>query len=157
RFDFKPGPIFANVVLADEINRATPRTQSALLEAMSEARVSVDDRTFELGQPFFVMATQNPHEHFGTYPLPESQMDRFQLRIRLGYPGRDDERRVVTAGGADPVEQLRPVLAAEDLRALQDRVDDVRVDPVLLDYVMTVVGESRRSPFVALGVSPRGA
>jgi MoxR-like ATPase len=157
RFEFKPGPIFANVVLADEINRTTPRTQSSLLEAMSEAKVSIDDRTYTLEQPFFVAATQNPQEHFGTYPLPESQMDRFLLRLRMGYPSWEDEKRVVTSGGEDPVDSLEPVVAAAEICAAQDRVDTVRVDPVLVDYAMQVVAESRRSPYLALGVSPRGA
>jgi MoxR-like ATPase len=157
RFEFKPGPIFANVVLADEINRATPRTQSSLLEAMSEARVSVDDHTHPLTPPFFVIATQNPQEHFGTYPLPESQMDRFLLRIRMGYPAWEDERRVLTSGGDDPVETLEPAVTPGEVIALQHRVDDVRVDAALADYALTVVGESRRSPFLSLGISPRGA
>jgi MoxR-like ATPase len=157
RFEFKAGPIFANVVLADEINRTTPRTQSSLLEAMSEARVSVDERTYDLAQPFFVIATQNPQEHFGTYPLPESQMDRFLLRIRLGYPAAEDERRVITSGGDDPVEELEAVVALDEVRALQERVDSIRVEAALVDYAMNVVAESRRSPFLALGISPRGA
>jgi MoxR-like ATPase len=157
RFEFKPGPLFANVVLADEINRTTPRTQSSLLEAMSEARVSVDSETHELAQPFFVVATQNPQEHFGTYPLPESQMDRFLLRIRMGYPTWEDERRVLTSGGDDAVEGLRPVVGLEEILAVQRRVDGVRVDASLVDYALTVVAESRRSPFLALGISPRGA
>jgi MoxR-like ATPase len=156
-FELKRGPIFANVVLADEINRTTPRTQSSLLEAMSEARVSIDNRTYALEPPFFVIATQNPQEHFGTYPLPESQMDRFLMRIRLGYPAADEERRVIASGGDDPAEAVRPVLSLPELCALQARVDEVRVEPVLLDYIMAVVAETRRSPFLQLGVSPRGA
>src|SRR5262245_55434896 len=157
RFEFKPGPLFANVVLADEINRTTPRTQSSLLEAMSESAVSVDSHTYPLEQPFFVVATQNPQEHFGTYPLPESQMDRFLLRIRMGYPALDDERRVLTSGGDDPVGSLRPVVTPAEVCALQDHVDDVRVDAALTEYTLAVVTESRRSPFLALGISPRGA
>ena len=157
RFDFKPGPIFANVVLADEINRTTPRTQSSLLEAMSEGRVSVDHKTYELEQPFLVMATQNPVEHFGTYPLPESQMDRFLLRLRVGYPSQKDERRVVIrGGGADPVEQLQPVVTHKEVAALQAAAELVRVDDSLLDYAERVIAETRRSPLLALGVSPRG-
>jgi len=158
RFEFRPGPIFANVVLADEVNRTTPRTQSSLLEAMSDGQVSVDTHTHTLEQPFLVIATQNPQEHYGTYPLPESQMDRFLLRIRLGYPGRDDERRLlIERGGGDLVEELRPVTDAAALRLVQGMVDHVRVEERLVDYAMGVVEESRRSPVLSLGVSPRGA
>jgi len=157
-FEFKPGPIFANLVLADEINRTTPRTQSSLLEALNEGHISVDGTTYPLEDPFMVVATQNPVEHFGTYPLPESQMDRFLLRASMGYPAAPDERRVVTErGGFDPIEGVQPVLELEQLRQVQRRVDGVRVDPALLDYLMTVVGETRRSPFLSLGVSTRGA
>ena len=156
-FEFKPGPIFANVVLADEINRAAPRTQSSLLEAMSEGRVSVDHYTYTLKQPFLVMATQNPLEHYGTYPLPESQMDRFLLRLRLGYPSRFDERRVVVRGSQhDAVEELQPVVTLDEITALQDTVHLVRVEESLLDYAERIVAETRRSPHLQLGVSPRG-
>jgi len=158
RFEFRPGPIFANVVLADEVNRTTPRTQSSLLEAMSDGQVSVDTHTHTLEAPFLVIATQNPLEHYGTYPLPESQMDRFLLRIRLGYPGRDDERRLlVERGGGDLVEDLRPVTDAATVRVLQEMVDHVRVEERLVDYALAVVEETRRSPILGLGVSPRGA
>src|SRR5215831_15792923 len=158
QFEFRRGAIFANLVLADEINRTTPRTQSALLEAMNDAQVSVDGRTYPLDTPFLVIATQNPQEHYGTYPLPESQMDRFLLRIRLGYPGRDDERRLIKErGGGDLVEDLRPLTDASAIRVLQDMVDQVRVDERLVDYALAVVEETRRSPLLALGVSPRGA
>ncbi len=158
RFDFRPGPIFANVVLADEVNRTTPRTQSSLLEAMSDGQVTVDTQTHVLEQPFMVIATQNPQEHFGTYPLPESQMDRFLLRIRLGYPGADDERRLLLErGGGDALDGLRPVTAGESVRVLQGMVDGVRVEDRLIDYALQVVAESRRSPLLALGISPRGA
>ncbi len=156
-FEFKPGPIFAHVVLADEINRAAPRTQSSLLEAMSEGRVSVEHYTYTLKQPFLVMATQNPLEHFGTYPLPESQMDRFLLRIRLGYPSRFDERRVIMRGSQyDPVEDLKPAVTPEEVMAMQDAVCLVRVDESLLDYAERLIAETRRSPLLQLGVSPRG-
>jgi MoxR-like ATPase len=124
---------------------------------MSEAMVSVDDQTHPLERPFFVIATQNPQEHFGTYPLPESQMDRFLLRLRVGYPSMEAERRVLTSGGDDPVASLRPVAQPAEICALQDRVDAIRVDPALLDYALAVVAESRRSPFLSLGLSPRGA
>ncbi len=156
-FEFKPGPIFANVVLADEINRTTPRTQSSLLEAMSEGSVSVDHHTYTLQQPFLVMATQNPIEHFGTYPLPESQMDRFLLRLRLGYPSRIDERRVVVKGSEfDPIEGLQPVTTHDEVFLLQQAASRVRVDDSLLEYAERVIGETRRSPLLSLGVSPRG-
>jgi len=157
-FEFRRGPLFANVVLADEINRTTPRTQSALLEAMSEGKVSVDDQTYDLGEPFMVLATQNPAEHFGTYPLPESQMDRFLLRIRLGYPSRIHERDIVKKRGhADPVEELSPVIDAATLSTLQDAVETITVDDQLLDYAMTIVEETRASPLLSVGVSTRGA
>ncbi|MSP59555.1 MAG: MoxR family ATPase [Myxococcales bacterium] len=157
RFEFKPGPIFANVVLADEINRTTPRTQSSLLEAMSEGRVSLDNKTYDLAPPFLVIATQNPLEHFGTYPLPESQMDRFLLRIRMGYPDSASERRVVMAsGGDDPVAELEPAVSAADVHDLQVAAGAVRVDVSLVEYAEKLVGETRRSPFLTLGVSTRG-
>ena len=157
RFEFRRGPIFANVVLADEINRTTPRTQSSLLEAMSEGRVSIDTHTYELDQPFIVIATQNPLEHFGTYPLPESQMDRFLLRLRMGYPSAADERRVVTAAQLDdPVESLSPVVDAADVAAIQAACARVRVEDALVDYAQRVVAATRESPFLALGISPRG-
>jgi MoxR-like ATPase len=157
-FELKPGPIFANVVLADEINRATPRTQSSLLEALNEGQVSVDNETHPLDDPFMVIATQNPLEHFGTYPLPESQMDRFLLRVSMGYPSPPDERKVIAQrGGYDPLEKVQPVVDLEQICAIQRMVDRVNVDPALLDYVMAVVAETRRSPFLALGVSTRGA
>jgi len=157
-FLFKPGPIFANVVLADEVNRATPRTQSALLEAMSEGQVSAEDETRDLPQPFMVVATQNPQEQYGTYPLPESQMDRFLLRIRIGYPDEASEGRIVAGGqrAVDP-EQLEAVVRPAEIAALQERADEVRVDPSLIHYAMRVVGETRQSHALALGVSTRGA
>jgi MoxR-like ATPase len=157
RFEFRKGPIFANVVLADEINRTTPRTQSSLLEAMSEARVSVDTHTYELEHPFIVIATQNPLEHFGTYPLPESQMDRFLLRLRMGYPSAADEKRVVTAAQLeDPVEQIGPVVDHAEVAAIQAACARVRVEEALIDYAQRLVTATRESPFLALGVSPRG-
>jgi MoxR-like ATPase len=156
-FEFRPGPIFANVVLADEINRTTPKTQSALLEAMNEGQVSIDDVTRQLPDPFIVIATQNPQEFHGTYPLPESQLDRFLMRLHLGYPRPDVERAILrrraTGGAPEPVD----VLTADQLRALQQRVNEVRVDDLVLDYLMTLVEETRRSPHLELGVSTRGA
>jgi MoxR-like ATPase len=157
-FEFRKGPIFANVVLADEINRTTPRTQSALLEAMSEGQVSIDDTTHALDQPFLVIATQNPTEHFGTYPLPESQMDRFLLRIRLGYPGKIEERQILRErGGADPVARLSPVIDHPTLVAAQDSVEGVAVADSMVDYAMSIVEETRATPTLAVGVSTRGA
>ena len=157
-FEFRKGPIFANVVLADKINRTTPRTQSALLEAMSEQQVSIDDATHQLDSPFMVMATQNPAEHYGTYPLPESQMDRFLLRISLGYPAKAIERELLRdRAGSDPVAHVQPVVDLASVRILQDGVETIRVDDALLDYAMTLVEETRRHPAIAVGVSTRGA
>ncbi|HEY5937448.1 MAG TPA: MoxR family ATPase, partial [Kofleriaceae bacterium] len=157
-FELKHGPIFANVVLADEINRTTPRTQSALLEAMSEGQVSIDDATHTLPSPFMVLATQNPAEHYGTYPLPESQMDRFLLRISLGYPAKSVERDLLRErAGGDPVLKLTPVVDLTAVRTLQDAVETIRVDDALLDYAMTIVEETRRHPSIVVGVSTRGA
>jgi MoxR-like ATPase len=157
-FELKRGPIFANVVLADEINRTTPRTQSALLEAMSEGQVSIDDTTHELPRPFMVIATQNPAEHYGTYPLPESQMDRFLLRISLGYPGREIERGLLRERlGADPVAAVTAVVDLGTVRTLQDGVETIRVEDALLDYTMQIVDETRRHPSVSVGISTRGA
>lgn len=157
-FEFRPGPIFANVILADEINRTTPRTQSALLEAMSEGQVSVDDVTHDLADPFLVIATQNPAEHFGTYPLPESQMDRFLLRIRIGYPSAEQERKIMRERGAsDPIADLRPVIDHSTLRELQDAVEEVTISDTLLDYAMQIIEQSRQSSRLEVGVSTRGA
>jgi MoxR-like ATPase len=157
-FELKRGPIFANIVLADEINRTTPRTQSALLEAMSEGQVSIDDTTHTLEMPFIVLATQNPAEHYGTYPLPESQMDRFLLRISIGYPGKAVERELVRERtGGDPVARISPVVDLATVRALQDGVEAIRVDDALVDYAMSIIEETRRHPSIAVGVSTRGA
>ena len=156
-FVFKPGPLFTNIVLADEINRTTPKTQSSLLEAMNEAQVSLDHSTYPLPRPFMVLATQNPREHEGTYPLPESQLDRFLLRIRIGYPGAPDEKSVLRGAGSPVLETLVPVLQAEDVLALQDEADRVRADESVLDYIMALVAATRTSPLLSLGVSPRGS
>ena len=157
-FELKRGPIFANVVLADEINRTTPRTQSALLEAMSEGQVSIDDATHELPRPFMVIATQNPAEHYGTYPLPESQMDRFLLRVSLGYPARQVERELLKhRHGVDPVGAVQPVLDLAIVHTLQEGVETIRMDDALLDYAMQIVEETRRHPSIAVGISTRGA
>jgi MoxR-like ATPase len=157
-FQTRPGPIFTNVVLADEINRAPPRTQSGLLEAMQEGSVTIDDQTFELPQPFLVMATQNPLEHHGTYPLPESQLDRFLMRITIGYPDDEAERQILMESSVvEPVlDRLRPVLTPDQVVRLQNRIDDVVVDEALLDYLMAIVKRTRSSSKLRMGVSPRG-
>ena len=156
-FVFKPGPIFANIVLADEINRATPRTQSALLEAMSDRQVSVDGVTYPLEPPFLVVATQNPYEYQGTYPLPENQLDRFALRLRLGYPDRQIERRVLAQHRAgEPVESLRPVVSRQDILAMQAEVRQVRMEDSLHDYLLDIVTATRNREDIQLGVSIRG-
>jgi MoxR-like ATPase len=157
-FLFSPGPIFANVVLADEINRTTPRTQSALLESMSEGQVSVDGQTHILPRPFMVIATQNPVEFEGTYPLPESQLDRFLLRIPLGYPDREVERRVLTSHReGEPVDSLQPVLNCEQVAGLQDIVRQVAVDDAINDYLLEIVDATRHCEDLHVGVSTRGA
>jgi MoxR-like ATPase len=157
-FSFRKGPIFANIVLADEINRTTPKTQSALLEAMSEGRVSVDSHTHPLPRPFMVVATQNPIEHHGTYPLPESQLDRFLLRIKMGYPENDAEKEILRRQHLLPdLEHLQPVMQAEDILAAQASVSTVRVDESLLDYIMAIVEATRRSEYLLIGASPRGS
>jgi len=156
-FDWKPGPIFANVVLADEINRTTPKTQSALLEAMAEGHVTVEGRTHPLPPPFIVVATQNPIEHHGTYPLPESQLDRFMLRLRIGYPGVEDEREILRdRERANPLNELRPVMSGADILELQQQVAEVSVDDALVDYLMRIVTATRETEMLDLGVSPRG-
>jgi MoxR-like ATPase len=159
-FEFRSGPIFANVVLADEINRTTPRTQSALLEAMNEAQVSIDGKTMALPQPFLVIATQNPVEHHGTYPLPESQLDRFLMRIKMGYPSPETEREIlrkrVGVRGENPLDALEPVADVSEVLAMQDEVAHIKVDSSLHDYALEIVNRTRSSDLLALGVSPRG-
>ncbi len=156
-FEFRRGPIFANVVLADEINRTTPRTQSALLEAMNEAQVTVDGRTMPLPQPFLVIATQNPVEHHGTYPLPESQLDRFLMRVKMGYPSHETEREILRSRTSDdPVISMEPVADVTDVLSMQETVTRVRVDSSLHDYALEIVNRTRKSDQLALGVSPRG-
>src|SRR5215471_4662966 len=157
-FEFRHGPIFANVVLADEINRTTPRTQSALLEAMNEAQVTVDGRSLPLPQPFLVIATQNPVEHHGTYPLPESQLDRFLMRIKMGYPSHEIEKEILRSRSLeDPIGSIEPVADISDVLAMQLAVTKIRVDSSLLDYALEIVNRTRKSDQLALGVSPRGA
>jgi MoxR-like ATPase len=159
-FEFRSGPIFANVVLADEINRTTPRTQSALLEAMNEAQVSIDGKTLALPQPFLVIATQNPVEHHGTYPLPESQLDRFLMRIKMGYPSPETEREIlrkrVGVRGENPLDALEPVADVTEVLTMQDEVAHIKVDSSLHDYALEIVNRTRNSDLLALGVSPRG-
>src|SRR5438876_2974157 len=157
-FEFKRGPVFANILLADEINRTTPKTQSALLEAMNEGQVTVDSHSFPLPQPFLVIATQNPVEHHGTYPLPESQMDRFLMRVRMGYPDREAEREILRSqAGAAQLENLEPVLTGADVLEMQHAVTRVRVDESLVSYTLQIVRKTRDSEHLSLGVSPRGS
>jgi MoxR-like ATPase len=156
-FEFRHGPVFANIVLADEINRTTPKTQSALLEAMAEGHVTVEGHTYRLRAPFMVVATQNPVEHHGTYPLPESQVDRFMLRLRIGYPAFDVEKEILRERErGDPLEMVRPVMSGEEVVELQQAVNSVSVDEALVDYLMRVVAATRDSETLDLGVSPRG-
>ena len=156
-FEWKPGPIFANIVLADEINRTTPKTQSALLEAMAERHVTVEGITHALPQPFMVLATQNPIEHHGTYPLPESQLDRFMLRLRIGYPGAADEKLILRdREHSEPLDEMQPVMSAQDILELQGAVSEVSVDDAIVDYLMRIVAATRSSDMLDLGVSPRG-
>ena len=157
-FEFKPGPIFANVVLADEINRTTPKTQSALLEAMAEGHVTVEQETYQLPRPFLVLATQNPIEHHGTYPLPESQLDRFMMRLRMGYPEMEDEKVILRQHSLNSaVDHITPVMHSEDVLALQHEVRDVAVDESLVDYLIRIVRATREAEILDLGVSPRGS
>ncbi|MFN2455562.1 MAG: AAA family ATPase [Pyrinomonadaceae bacterium] len=156
-FEWKPGPVFANVVLADEINRTTPKTQSALLEAMAEGHVTVEGTTRKLPAPFIVVATQNPIEHHGTYPLPESQLDRFMLRLRVGYPGVEDEKQILRDRTLfEPLEELQPVMTGADVVELQRSAAEVTVDDALVDYLMRIVAATRDSEMLDLGISPRG-
>ena len=158
QFEFKRGPVFTNVLLADEINRTTPKTQSALLEAMNEDQVTVDSHSYALPQPFLVIATQNPVEHHGTYPLPESQLDRFLMRVRMGYPDGDAERDILRSeAGTAQLENLQPVLTAADVLEMQEAVKQVRVDESLVSYTLAIVKKTRESEHFSLGVSPRGS
>jgi MoxR-like ATPase len=156
-FEFKPGPVFTHFLLADEINRATPKTQSSLLEAMNEQQITIDGKSHPLRRPFMVIATQNPVEHHGTYPLPESQLDRFLMRIRMGYPDAAAERAILRSTGRGGVEAIQPVLSEEEVLELQDSVTDVAVDDSLVDYVLAIVERTRSHEALSLGVSPRGS
>jgi MoxR-like ATPase len=158
QFEFKRGPVFTNVLLADEINRTTPKTQSALLEAMNESQVTVDAHSYPLPQPFLVIATQNPVEHHGTYPLPESQLDRFLMRVRMGYPDSNAEREILRSeAGTSQLEAMQPVLSSGDVLEMQHAVTQVRVDESLVSYALNIVGKTRESEQFSLGVSPRGS
>src|ERR1700739_3208374 len=158
KFEFKRGPVFANVLLADEINRTTPKTQSALLEAMNEGQVTVDAYSYPLPQPFLVIATQNPVEHHGTYPLPESQLDRFLMRVRMGFPEASAEREILRSqAGAAHLQDMRPVLTGADVLEMQEAVKYIRVDESLVTYALEIVRRTRDSEYLSLGVSPRGA
>jgi MoxR-like ATPase len=158
QFRFNPGPVFHNIILADEINRTTPRTQSALLEAMSETTVSVDGAMHELPQPFMVVATQNPYEFEGTYFLPENQLDRFLMRINLGYPAPDDEARIIRKQPArTTLKALSPVMSGEEVLSLQETVDRVEIDQALVDYIIALSAATRDHEDIQVGISPRGA
>ncbi len=158
RFEFKRGPVFTNILLADEINRTTPKTQSALLEAMNEYQVTVDRESFALPQPFLVIATQNPVEHHGTYPLPESQLDRFLIRAHMSYPEGTSERQILRSeAGAARLDDVRPVLSGADILFIQDEVTRVQVDEALVEYALKIVALTRESTYLSLGVSPRGS
>ena len=156
-FEFKPGPIFSNFLLADEINRTTPKTQSALLEAMNESQVTLDGHSHSLPRPFMVIATQNPVEHHGTYPLPESQLDRFLMRLRIGYPDAASERQILRNTDVAGAQSLASGLVAEDVVRLQDAVHTVTVEEALVDYMLAIVERTRTHDSLALGVSPRGS
>ena len=156
-FEFKPGPIFANIVLADEINRTTPKTQSALLEAMNEGQVTIENATYKLPRPFMVLATQNPIEHHGTYPLPESQLDRFLMRIEVGYPDAAAEKAILKRySKSDHQRSAEPVLSPTEVLFLQDESRKVHVEEALVDYIISLVNQTRRHAEIELGVSPRG-
>lgn len=156
RFEFHPGPIFTQVLLADEINRTTPKSQSALLEAMNDRQVTVENHTYPLPKPFMVIATQNPSDHQGTYPLPESQLDRFMLRIELGYPAPSDEKEILLLPNL-PSLSLKPVITSEEVLRLQEEVDQVTLDESLVDYLLAIIQATRRHRLLSLGVSTRGA
>lgn len=156
-FEFREGPIFTNIVLADEINRTNPKTQSALLEAMNERRVSVERKTYTLPEPFMVIATQNPIEYHGTFPLPESQLDRFMMHIKLGYPTPDYEKQVVLDQlSFDAIESMSPVVSSEEIVRMQKEVDKVKVDSSLADYLLSIITATRSNEKIRLGASPRG-
>ena len=158
QFVFKRGPIFANIVLADEINRTTPRTQSSLLEAMNDSQISIDGVTHRLPRPFMVLATQNPFEYEGTYPLPESQLDRFLMRLRIGYPDAADEKDILYSQKmTHPLDNLAPVVSSTDVLVIQQEVRNVTLDEVISEYILAIANQTRNSPHLEVGVSPRGS
>lgn len=156
-FTFRPGPIMGNIILADEINRTSPKTQSALLEAMEEHSVTIDGVTLEMEKPFFVMATQNPIEYEGTYPLPEAQLDRFLLKLEMGYPSAEDEVEMLTRSQQSPIDELQPVISMDDLKNLQHHVKDIFVEETVKQYIVELANETRSHPEIQLGVSPRAS
>lgn len=156
-FQFREGPLFAHIVLADEINRATPRTQSALLEAMEEKQITVDGETRQLQRPFMVLATQNSVETYGTFPLPEAQLDRFLLRMDLGYPSKEEERDIIRINVGNPLERIGPVVDEEELGYIFANLAAVSIHPEVLDYLLDIVRETRERGSIQLGVSPRGS
>lgn len=156
-FEFKRGPVFTNFLLADEINRATPKTQSALLEAMNEGQVTIDGRSLMLERPFMVIATQNPAEHHGTYPLPESQLDRFLMRLRIGYPDAISERQILRSADQSSAKDFSPVIQRDEIHRLQAQASQVAVDEAIVDYMLAIVEKTRSHEGLSLGVSPRGA
>ena len=157
-FEFRPGPIMGNIILADEINRTSPKTQSSLLEGMEEGKITVDGKTYDLPKPFFVMATQNPIEYEGTYPLPEAQLDRFLLKMKMGYPSHDEEIEILSrVQTRPPIEELEPVITVKELQALQDEVSEVYVDETVKSYIVLLADRTRHHHQVYLGVSPRGS
>jgi MoxR-like ATPase len=157
-FEFKPGPIFANIVLADEINRTTPKTQSALLESMNENQVTVDNKTYPLPKPFMVIATQNPLEIYGTYPLPESQLDRFMMRIKMGYPPSDKEKEIILSHKfSRPLDNISAVINPEDVLEIQKRIKNVKISNELMDYIVEIIKRTRSSDLIKIGASPRAS
>jgi MoxR-like ATPase len=156
-FEFRPGPLFANIVLADEINRTSPKTQSALLEAMNERRVSIERKTYVLPEPFMVIATQNPMEYHGTFPLPESQLDRFMMHVKLGYPAPEYERHIILdRSNFETIEKMSPVITADEILKIQQEVGRVEIEESLLNYLMAIITATRKNDKIRLGVSPRG-
>jgi MoxR-like ATPase len=156
-FEFKPGPIFNNIILVDEINRATPKTQSALLEAMGEKQVTVDGKTYKLPQPFFVIATQNPVEQYGTFPLPESQLDRFLMKISIGYPSREAEKEIIKSGSKrEELYKIQPFVSKEEIIKIQEEIKNVYVSDKIADYILDIVWATRESKYLESGLSTRG-
>jgi MoxR-like ATPase len=156
-FQFRPGPLFANIVLTDEINRATPRTQSSLLEAMEEKQITADGETRILDKPFMVLATQNPVESYGTFPLPEAQLDRFLMRIKLGYPTMEEEKIIIQKNIGNPLDKIESVINHEELPALMEKISTVTIKDDVMDYLLNIVNETRGKTNIELGVSPRGS